>query len=58
MDTTFIDYQLDHYFSKYLNLSPDGIMYVKYNKNNDLIERSIDLIKIYNTYKIIEPFCK
>lgn len=38
-------------FSKYLNLSPDGIMYIKYNKNNDLIERSIDVIKINKTKK-------
>jgi len=38
-------------FSKYLNLSPDSIMYIKYNKNNDLIERSIDLIKVNKNKK-------
>jgi len=38
-------------FSKYLNLSPDSIIYIKYNKNNDLIERSIDMIKVNKNKK-------
>ena len=29
-------------FSKYLTLSQDGIVYVKYNKDNNLIERSLE----------------
>ena len=40
-------------FSKYLNLSQDGITYVKYNKNNNLIERSIE--KISNMKKRKKP---
>ena len=46
MDSTFIDYQLDHYFGKYLNIKKHSLSYV------DAIQKFLDQVNVKNFHFI------